>query len=184
MSSFSRFLAAMSVALLPMVAVANDYTIGDLVVDHPVARATAQTAMTSAGYVTITNNGAEADALLAIEANFPRVEVHEAFMRDGMMQMQEVDRLIIPAGGSIKLEMGGLHVMFIGLQGDPFEVDEEVPATLVFEKAGRLDVVFNVEDLSDAIGQSSMGHGDIDEKIDHSDMEGGDMKMEDSTDSN
>ncbi|PJN92451.1 hypothetical protein CNY89_29595, partial [Amaricoccus sp. HAR-UPW-R2A-40] len=31
---------------------------------------------------------------------------------------------------------GGAHVMFMGLDGDPFEVGEVIPATLVFEKAG------------------------------------------------
>ena len=34
----------------------------------------------------------------------------------------------------------------MGLNGDPFEVGEEVNATLVFENAGSLEVVFKVEE--------------------------------------
>jgi copper(I)-binding protein len=50
-----------------------------------------------------------------------------------------------------------LHVMFMGLDGDPLDVGESVPATLVFEKAGRLDVVFKVED-ADSQTADAMDH--------------------------
>ena len=45
---------------------------------------------------------------------------------------------------AVKLEPGGLHVMFMGIKA-PFKEGESFPATLNFEKAGAVDVQFNVE---------------------------------------
>jgi copper(I)-binding protein len=125
---------------------AHEFKIGDLVIDHPRAFETAQTAQTAGGFMTITNTGDTADRLVAVEADFPRVEIHTTEMDGDVARMMHLeDGIVVPAGESIIMKPGGYHVMFMGLGGDPFEVDEEVPATLVFENAGRLEVVFNVE---------------------------------------
>jgi len=138
-------------------AAADDYKAGDLVVDHPMAFETAQTAQTAGGFMTITNTGATDDRLVAVEADFPRVEVHTTEMDGDIARMIHLEEgLAIPAGETVTLEPGSFHVMFMGLGGDPFEVGEEIPATLVFENAGRLDVLFNVEAR---MGHGSMGHG-------------------------
>jgi copper(I)-binding protein len=141
-----RFAPMIFAALLPMSAAAHDFKIGDLVVMHPVAFATAKTAMTGAGYLTITNTGETADRLLAVEADFPRVMVHDTKVEDGLATMFHIDALDIAPGETVELAPGGKHVMFMGLNGDPFEVGEEVNATLVFENAGSLEVVFKVEE--------------------------------------
>jgi copper(I)-binding protein len=39
--------------------------------------------------------------------------------------------------------------MFMGLIGDPFEEGETVPATLVFENAGEVEIEFNVEKMTE-----------------------------------
>ena len=69
------------------------------------------------------------------------------------------DGIVVPAGESIVMMPGSYHVMFMGLGGDPFEVDEKVPATLVFENAGRLDVMFAVEERKMG-DHSDMDHSD------------------------
>ena len=61
-----------------------------------------------------------------------------------MMELE--DGIEIPAGETVALEPGGFHIMFMGLNGDPFEVGEEVSATLTFEYAGEFEVVCNFED--------------------------------------
>jgi copper(I)-binding protein len=58
--------------------------------------------------------------------------------------MVEVGVIDVPAGGTAVLEPGGLHVMFMGLDGDGLDAGEQVPATLVFEKAGSVDIMFDV----------------------------------------
>lgn len=139
------FAAAAALSLLAQTAIAHEFKVGDLIIDHPMALETFQSAMTGAGYLSVTNSGTEEDRLIAVEADFPRVMLHTSVTTNDIVTMSEVEGIAIPAGETITLEPGGFHVMFMGLNGDPFEVGETFPATLVFEKAGRLDVVFNVE---------------------------------------
>ena len=154
--------AAAALFLTATSALARDYAAGDLAIGHPFAFETAQTAQTAGGFMTITNNGETADRLLAVEADFPRVEVHTTEMDGDIARMIHLeDGIEIPAGETVVLQPGGFHVMFMGLGGDPFEVGEEVPATLVFENAGRVEVVFGVEARSGngAMNHGAMGHG-------------------------
>lgn len=143
----------------PLAAAAHDYTLGDLIIAHPAARETVATAMAGAGYMSITNGGTEADRLVEVIADFPRVEIHDMVMSNDVASMVHLpDGISIAPGETVSLASGGKHVMFMGLNGDPLEVGEEVPATLVFEKAGRIDVVFQVESMADLEDHSTMEH--------------------------
>lgn len=132
----------------PVASFADDFKVGDLVIEHSVARATTAMAMTGAGYFVIMNNGTEDDRLVEITANFPRVMMHDTKTDDGIATMFHIeDGVAVPAGGTVTFEPGSKHVMFMGLNGDPFEIGEEIPATMNFEKAGELDIVFVVEEM-------------------------------------
>jgi copper(I)-binding protein len=155
------YAAIAALSLFATTAAAEDYTIGDLVIEHPMAFETAQTAQTAGGFMTITNNGGAADRLVGVEADFPRVEVHTTEMDGDVARMIHLeDGIAIAAGETITLQPGGFHVMFMGLGGDPFEVDEMVPATLVFENAGRLEVMFHVmaRDMDAMMNHGTMDH--------------------------
>jgi hypothetical protein len=130
---------------------AHDYKLGDLTIEHPWSRATAPSAPTAGGYLKIVNNGKTPDRLVSgRSAASEKVEIHEMKMEGNVMRMRELDKgLEIPAGGSVTLAPGGFHVMFIQLK-EPFKEGAQVPVTLVFEKAGSIDVVFAV---------SAMGSG-------------------------
>ncbi|SEP67156.1 hypothetical protein SAMN05428995_101459 [Loktanella sp. DSM 29012] len=170
MTPLTRLTFGMTLALLPGFAFGHDYRVGDLLIEHPFARSAPATAMASAGYMTILNTGAESDTLVAVEGPFPRVEIHNVVTGDdGIARMQEQEAGIeIAPGDTLALAPGGYHVMFMGLEGDALEVGEEVPATLVFERAGRVDVVFNVEDID---AMSGMDHGNMDHgSMDHGTM--------------
>ena len=151
-----KTLFASLVALLPMTALAHDYTVNDLMVMHPVAKETTATARTSAGYFTVTNNGDTADSLIGVEADFPRVMMHTTVVQDGVASMMHTDAVILEPGQTVTFEPGGLHIMFMGLS-EPMTEGEEIPATLIFENAGRLDIVFNVEKI-EAKGHSDHNH--------------------------
>ncbi|WP_296427905.1 copper chaperone PCu(A)C [Yoonia sp.] len=105
---------------------------------------TAPSAMVGGGFLDITNTGTEDDRLIAIIADFPRVELHTTEFTDGIARMMHVDGIPIPAGATVQLAPGGFHVMFMGLQGDPLEDGETIPATLVFEKSGEVEITFDV----------------------------------------
>ena len=104
------------------------------------------TARTGAGYLSMTNNSATVDRLVRVQADFPRVMLHETEMNNDIASMSHRDAINIPASETVLLAPGGTHIMFMGLGGDPFEVGEEFNATLVFEKAGPVDIVFKVEE--------------------------------------
>lgn len=129
---------------------------GDITVAHIRAFETAPTAMAGGGFMEITNTGTTDDMLVGIIADFPRVELHTTNFTDGVAQMMHLDGIAIPAGETVTLEPGGYHVMFMGLQGDPFEVGELIPATLVFEHAGEVPINFEV--VARTMGQT-MNHG-------------------------
>ena len=160
-----RFPAFLCAALLvPTCGFADDYKIGDLVVQDPVARATPATAMAGAGYFTIVNMGDTPDRLISVEADFPRVEMHDTKVENDIATMFEVEGVEIAPGDTVTFMPRGKHVMFMGLNGDPIEVGEEIPVTLTFETAGALEVTMTVETFEDILSRTGamgmeMGHG-------------------------
>ena len=96
-------------------------------------------------YVMLMNHGSEDDRLLAISTSeAARVEMHETVEKDGVVSMQPVGSLAIPAGGMLELKTGGLHGMILGLKRE-LKQGESVPFTLTFEKAGEVAVTAKVE---------------------------------------
>ena len=167
----NRITVLLSAALLSLSAAAagaHDYKLGTLEIEHPYARATPPNAPVSGGYMTIRNTGAEADRLMTGAADFAeRVEIHEMAMDGDVMKMRQLaDGLEIPAGGEVVLKPGGYHVMFIGI--DSQLKDGEIrKATVTFEKAGTIELEFQVEDIKAM--QGDMNHG----KMDHGAMKHG-----------
>ncbi len=144
-----HILLSLGLFCMPMLGAANDYKVGDLVIDHPIAHETITSAMSGAGYFNLTNNGDIDDRLLAVSAEFPRVMMHDSTVTDGVATMTHLaEGIVVPAGGNVTFAPGGKHVMFMGLKGDPFEIGEEIPATLTFENAGDVAIVFNVEAMA------------------------------------
>jgi copper(I)-binding protein len=154
--------AAAAVLLTAGMAHSHEYTAGDINVIHPMAFETAKTANVGGGYMGITNNGTAPDRLVEVRVtDIPRIELHLSETdANGIARMTKQDGIALPAGATVLLQPGGLHVMFMGLNGDPFEVGEEINATLVFEAAGEVEVIFNVEARSadDHSGMDHSGH--------------------------
>lgn len=127
---------------------AAGFKAGDITVTAPWTRATPGGAKVAGGYLKIVNNGAAADRLIKAESSIAgHVEIHEMTMTGGVMKMRPImEGLVIKPGQSVELAPGGLHVMFMDLK-QPLKQGETVKATLAFEKAGPLDVVFKVNAL-------------------------------------
>lgn len=136
---------------------AHDYEVGSLKIEHPWARATPKGAAVAGGYLKITNNGKEADRLIGGSAAFAgRFEIHEMSHEGGVMKMRHLPKgLEIKPGQTIELKPGSFHVMFMDLK-QPLVKDQKPrpKGTLVFEKAGSIEVEYEVE----AIGSSPGGH--------------------------
>ena len=100
----------------------------------------------TAGYVDITNFNDVADTLISVSSSFAkRNEIHEMKIDGDIMKMREIpDGLILQPSEVIKLEPGGFHLMFMGLNQMISEGNEHT-ITLVFEKAGEIKLDFPVK---------------------------------------
>jgi periplasmic copper chaperone A len=157
----TRTLVALAfLAALVGAAPAHEYKIGTIEISHPWSRATAPGAPVAGGYLTLKNTGSTPDRLIggSLEGA-ERTEIHEMKMDGDVMMMAKVPGgLEIPAGGSVALKPGGLHMMFFGLR-EALKEGENVKGTLLFEKAGAVTVEFSIEKISakDA-GQNHSSH--------------------------
>lgn len=139
---------------------AHGFTLGDLKIGHPWAKITLPGAKVGGGYLKITNNGSTDDRLVSITTDRAgTAQIHEMKMENDVMKMRELpDGLAVPAGQTVELTPGGLHVMFMDLK-QPLAEGEKVKATLTFEKAGKVEVEFNVEKpKTDAKADDHAGH--------------------------
>ena len=141
-----RLALAALVAILALPAFALDYKLGAIEIGQPWSRATPPTAESGGGYLVLKNTGTTPDRLIAVKSPAAdRVEIHEMKMDGNIMRMREVEKGIeIPPGATVELKPGGFHVMFMGLKA-PFAKEAKVPLTLVFEKAGSIDVDLMVQ---------------------------------------
>ena len=146
MTSLRFIFALLASFLLAQPLLAQGYKVGSLEITQPWARATAPSAPAGGGFLKITNTGATADRLVSVSSPAAALtQIHEMKMDGNVMRMREVEKgLDIPAGGSVTLAPGGLHLMLMDLKG-PLKQGTRVPVTLVFEKAGKIDVELSVE---------------------------------------
>ena len=162
-------LALIAVVAL-LVAACGGGASGGITTSGPWARNAPKTAGAGAAYVVITNNGSTADALVGASSDVATtVEVHETYaleaasmpaespaaggmespmasdagMGGTVMGMRPIERLEIPAGGTVELKPGGYHIMLIELNRE-LKVGEQVEITLKFEKAGDVKVTAEV----------------------------------------
>ena len=153
--------------LLSPMAQAHEIMSGDLEIIHPAIPLPPAKAPSAAGYMAIANNGDHPDRLIGVEvgiaksATLHRTEVSA----DGVARMLPLEGVDIPADDTVLFEQGAMHVMLMGLSA-PLHEGDMVPATLIFEHAGRVDIEFMV-DPSDgmdhgAMDHSAMNHGAMD----------------------
>ncbi len=127
----------------------------------PWARPTSPGQPVAGGFMRIVG-GAAGDRLLSASASVSdRVELHTMRMDGDVMRMREVDAIDVPAGQTVELKPGGLHLMFMGLKA-PLQAGTRIPVTLRFERAGEVQATLVVERRSPAMdpgkGHSMSGH--------------------------
>ena len=141
----TRLLTLLLVAGLATAAQAHEYKVGSLEIKHPWTRATPKSASVAGGYMKITNTGTAADRLVSGSSDVASTfEVHEMTMEHDVAKMRPVQGgLEVKPGETVELKPGSLHAMFVGLK-KPLTAGEHVKATLTFEKAGKVNVEYDV----------------------------------------
>jgi copper(I)-binding protein len=147
-SKIAFALLLLGICSLSGVARAHDYRVGSLHIDHPWAVATPNGAKVGAGYLKITNEGTEPDRLVALTSPASRkVTLHGSVREGDVVKMRNLEKGIeIKPGETVELKPDGAHIMFEGLRAPLLEAGR-VQATLVFEKAGSIDVDYAIEPI-------------------------------------
>lgn len=113
-------------------------------ISDPWIRAVPRAGGSTGGYMEIGNPTAVDDRLLAASVAGVRVvELHTHIMEGGMARMRRVTDIPIPAGGTVRLAPGALHVMLMGVQ-EPLAAGTSVEILLRFERAGEIRVMATV----------------------------------------
>jgi hypothetical protein len=127
---------------------AKTFRLGASTIDSPWTRATPGGATTAGAYFTITNQGSTDDRILGGSLAMPgKVELHETTTANGVSRMRQLpDGATIKAGEKVVFQPGGKHVMFMGLTAGLAQ-GQSVKGTLVFEKAGTIEIEYAVAPL-------------------------------------
>lgn len=139
-------IATLAASALAGIAVAHDYEVGALKIDHPWARPSIGETKNSAAYFKIENTGKAADRLVSAKADIAeRTELHESVDEGGVAKMLPLkDGIPVPADGEAELKPLGMHVMLMGLKSK-LEEGQSFPMTLTFEKQGDVQVEVKIE---------------------------------------
>ncbi len=76
-------------------------------------------------------------------------ELHSMNMKDGVMEMKAELAFNVPAGKTIELKPGGMHIMLMQV-AKPIKAGDKVPLKLTFDTGGGNSLVMNVEAIARA----------------------------------
>lgn len=151
--------ALLGLALIASPALAHEFKAGAITIDHPFARATTSSMSNGAAYMVLTNKGTEGDRLLSASAPVAAaVELHMNVKKGTVVEMHHVTALDLPAGAKADLSPAGTyHLMLMRLK-QPLKLGSSFPMTLVFEKAGTVEVSVTVERAGSSGPQAGQHH--------------------------
>jgi periplasmic copper chaperone A len=119
---------------------ATSIAIADPWVAPPVGKRTM-----TAGFLTLTNSGADTALVSASSPDVKRLELHMMEEKGGMMSMKMVERIDLPRNRAVKLHPGGLHLMLIGLNRT-IAAGDVVKVTLRFADGSTRELAMPVRD--------------------------------------
>lgn len=134
----------------------EEAVVGAIAVTEAWARATPPGADVGAAYVTVENRGASEERLVGVSSPVAEsVMIHETGEENGVARMRPLDAPVIPAGDTLAMQPGGVHIMLMGLL-QPLKEGESIPLTLEFGSAGAVTLEVEVAPLG---AEAPTGHG-------------------------
>lgn len=117
------------------------YTVGTLVISDPWARGFSSASLEYGGFFVVTNKGETADRLVSACSELAeRIEIHAIKVVGADITMRPLqDGLRLPPDTSLTLKPRGYHLLIQGLKA-PLAKGAALPVTLVFDKAGKIDI--------------------------------------------
>jgi copper(I)-binding protein len=156
-----KLAAAIGLAMMGFLpALAQEYKAGAIRIEAPWLRATPSGAQVAGGYMKIENTGREPDRLIGGTTGVAgKFEIHEMKMDGSIMRMRELPQgLELKPGQSVELKPGSYHLMLMDLKRQLKDGDK-VTGTLVFEKAGTVQIEYAVRGAGSKGG--GQGHGSM-----------------------
>jgi copper(I)-binding protein len=138
--------AAAALSVTAGVALAQEFSAGSIRISQVWIREVPPASKVAGGFMTLTNTGSAPDTLIGGSASIAgKFEVHEMAMTGGVMKMRELKPgLVIKPGETVVLKPGSFHIMFLDLKQPP-KSGTAIKGTLIFEKAGKVDIDYKVE---------------------------------------
>lgn len=134
----------------------DTFAVGEIVVSHAWTYETAEAGHASKVYLTIQNNGSDADRLLRASVDFaPEVVMQaQAVDGEGTLAVQDLSAIRVEPGQVLTLQPGAIWLELEGVQqafvhGEFFHMD------LVFETAGAVEIDVVVEEADEHLGEPS-----------------------------
>ena len=119
----------------------------ELVVEAGSVRASLPGVSSTAAYMTLRNTGKTEQVLVAITSPVAaKVTLHSTMNHNGMMHMMSMETLSIAAGGEVKLESGGTHMMLEELN-QTLEPANQVELVLEFENGEKQKITLPVRSV-------------------------------------
>lgn len=120
-------------------------------VENAWARGTVQGQSSSGAFMQITSS--DSGRLVSVASPWASMaEVHEMKMDNGVMKMNAVPFVELPAGKTVELKPGGYHVMLMGLK-QQLKGGELLPLVLTIEGAGGKKETLELKVPIKALGQ-------------------------------
>jgi copper(I)-binding protein len=138
-----RYLIALLMLVMAAGTIVAAEASGGIVLEHAWARASPKGAPNGVTYLTLVNNGTDADRLVGASAPVAEnIQFHEEREEDGVSKMRQLAAIDVPAGASITLKPSGIHLM-MKLKRQ-LQEGQSFPLTLTFEKAGTIEVMVKI----------------------------------------
>ncbi|WP_417613545.1 copper chaperone PCu(A)C [Parasphingorhabdus sp.] len=120
-----------------------------LYADHAVVNLSPVEGNPSAGYMDL-HGGPVDTALVGVTSDdVLRMEMHETTEKDGVMSMEKLKSIAVPAGKTVKLEPGGKHLMIWGV-GAGSKKRGLLKMTLIYSNDERIEIDAVVRKAGDA----------------------------------
>jgi copper(I)-binding protein len=109
----SRLLLGLALAAFASAAVGAEITCTP-VIEKPWVRAAPPGAASLAGYLVLRNPCKDAIEVSGVESrDFAMPMIHRSEVVEGVSRMRPAGKLVVPPGGSLRFEPGGLHLMLM-----------------------------------------------------------------------
>ena len=131
-----RFMLALTLAATSWLAAAQP----DIQIENAWVREAPPSARMLAAYMTLKNPADQDQVLVEVQSPaFSHVMLHRSEVIDGVARMIHLDEVVIPAGGSVQLEPGGLHLMMPAPE-TRLSAGDRVPLVLLFADGNQIEV--------------------------------------------